>query len=290
MKVRLAMRWLLLTIPFLFSLVGCSLPFAGLSPGGNIETQVAGTMIAIRVAETLNAQGAVPEPNQAVVATDSVESGPPTPTASPTITLTPTNTLTPTLEVPMVSVSRSTYCRTGPGEDYEEVGVLMEGEEAEVVGLSSDGGTWIIKNPDGEGECWLWGYYATVTGPTDNLTVYTPPATTTPEFDWGGTWFVSLGDPLSGMFVEGTMNATVSGNAFTATIEGEGSTVTFNGTISEDYMTVSGTWEEAGFTGSIRFYALGVNQFQGNYHDGPDAIALCGARAGAGFPDPCFMP
>ena len=86
------------------------------------------------------------------------------------------------------------------------------------------------------------------------------------------------------------MNTTVTGNAFEATIEGDETTVTFSGTISEDYMTVSGTWEEAGFTGSFRFYALGVNQFQGNYHDEPDAIAMCGARAGAGFPDPCYMP
>lgn len=294
MKTQLTTQWLLLITLILLSTAGCNL-LAGGDPasvsGGNIETQVAGTMIAMHVAETMNAQGA--EPGQAALpaATNTQAQLPEmTITSSPTVTLTPTITLTATLEVPMVSVSRNTYCRVGPGEGYADVGALLEGEQAEVVGQSDDGQFWIIKNPDGEGECWLWAYYATVTGPTDGLTNYAPPPTPTPEFDWSGAWSVSMGSPCGGDPDFYTLNAAVDGNVFAATIDTGGSTITYTGTISEDYMTVSGTWDELGIeSGSFKFYAVGVSQFNGNFQR-TDMYAMCGARGGAGYPDPCYVP
>ena len=67
--------------------------------------------------------------------------------------------------------------------------------------------------------------------------------------------------------------------------------ITYSGTISDDYLTVSGTWEEnPDETGPFKFYALGVNQFHGNFSDGPDAYGMCGVKGGAGFPDPCYVP
>jgi hypothetical protein len=39
---------------------------------------------------------------------------------------------------------------------------------------------WYIRNPDARTEfCWLWGEYATVVGPYQNLPVFTPPPTPT---------------------------------------------------------------------------------------------------------------
>ncbi len=102
-----------------------------------------------------------------------------------TPSLTATITLTSTPEVPMVTVSQSTNCRTGPGEPYDIVGVLPVGTQAEVVGKNQSGDTWIIKLPSNPSvTCWLWGYWASVEGNTAGLTVYTPPPTPTPSGDF----------------------------------------------------------------------------------------------------------
>ena len=285
------MRWLILTILVLFWTVGCKLQTfsdQGSASKVNIETQVAGTMIAIHVAETLNAQGSVPKPTQAVLPTATHTLGQ-IPTA--TITLTPTITLTLTLDVPMASVSRNSNCRTGPDTIYDNIGALLVGEQAEVVGQTSDGSYWIIENTDGSGECWLWAYYATVVGPTGDLPMYTPPPTPTPAFDWAGTWSVSEGPASGGVYKVRTMTAAVSGKSFTGSVDFGGWIITYSGTSSDDYLTVSGTWEEdPDETGPLKFYALGDDQFQGNFSDGPDAYGMCGAKGGAEFPDPCYLP
>lgn len=94
-------------------------------------------------------------------------------------TLTPTLNTSPTAPpagVPYVNVSTNAFCRTGPGEVYDSVGILVIGETAEVVGRSSAEDFWIIKNPDVAGTlCWLQDQYATVTGATGSLPVFQPP-------------------------------------------------------------------------------------------------------------------
>jgi len=119
----------------------------------------------------------------------------------------------------MVSVSENTNCRNGPGKTYDYLGALMAGESAEVVGQSTDGLYWIIKNPDRAGECWLWGQYASVTGPTVALPKFTPPPTPTPAFNWAGYWTItySSSDPGSGNLIN-SMNITVVDKAFSGII------------------------------------------------------------------------
>jgi len=166
----------------------------------------------------------------------------------------------------------------------------MVGEQAEVVGQTTGGGYWIIKNPDRSGECWLWGYYATVVGPTEGLPFYDPPPTPTPAFVWAGTWEVAMGS-LGGFSIVNSMNTTVTGRSFTASIDyGAGIINSFTGTISDDYLSVSGTWTTGVNNGSFNFYALGVNQFQGNGLDGATDVEFCGGRGGAGVPSPCYRP
>jgi len=169
--------YFLLTVT-LFALTGCNLPSADQD---SFQTRVAGTVAAENAvnpsAETKDIQPPPPEnPIPTLTATLS-----PTVTLSPTLTLTPTITLTATLEVPMVSVSVNTNCRTGPDKIYDNIGALMVGEQAEVVGQTTGGNYWIIKNPDANGTCWLWGQYATVAGNTSNLQEYAVPPTPTPE-------------------------------------------------------------------------------------------------------------
>ena len=274
------------------ALSGCNLPFG--SQTDQIALGVAQTQLA-QTQAALNAGGDPVQPVQEPG--DPQDPAEPQATATtsptPTITLTPegtpTVTLTSTLSVPMVSVSRSTNCRTGPGEPYEIVGILMENEEAEVVGVSPDGGTWIIKNPDGAGECWLWGYYATVVGPTDSLRIYALPPTPTPEFTWAGTWSVYSG-ALGGALDNFTMTVTVNGSSFSAVMDwGGGLLQQFSGTISADYLTVTGNFTAPTGPGDFTFYALGTNQFQGNGNH-PNIFEYCGSRGGAGMPAPCYKP
>ena len=112
-----------------------------------------------------------------------------TPTFTPTETLTPTATLsaTPTLTftplIPLISVSVPTNCRNGPGKVYDMVGALLVGEIAQVYGRDPTSNYWYIRNPDSGSEfCWVWGEYATLTGPILLLPVLTPPPTPTPTF------------------------------------------------------------------------------------------------------------
>ncbi len=124
-----------------------------------IDTAIAGTMA---VASTQTAQ---------VVGTPTI--------AAPTNTLSPTPfpTLTVVVAAPQISVTENTNCRAGPGQDYESVGVLKAGETAQVVGRSDDARYWVIHNPRQPDQlCWLSNKYATVTGVTGSLPVFTAPA------------------------------------------------------------------------------------------------------------------
>ena len=97
---------------------------------------------------------------------------PPAPTASPT----PANTLTPTSSVPMVSVSLTTNCRSGPTTAYDVLGVLNVGESARVVGRSLLTDTMIIQLPSRPGlTCWLWAQNASMTGDIASLLTHPDP-------------------------------------------------------------------------------------------------------------------
>ncbi|MBT3336329.1 MAG: SH3 domain-containing protein [Anaerolineae bacterium] len=130
-----------------------------------VPTEVpVGNAVATSVAATLQANAAIPNPISA-----------PTQPPPPPAVFTPTVVLSPTPSVPIASVSVDTNCRTGPGQDYEIIGALTVGEKAEIVGKRTSHEYWVIKNPDRNGECWLWGYYAMVAGDTSSLREYDIP-------------------------------------------------------------------------------------------------------------------
>jgi hypothetical protein len=108
-----------------------------------------------------------PDPSQ-VIFTD-------TPASTPTITL------TPTLGIATLTVSADTNCRSGPGKEYDNLGALLKDETAEIVGKNTVTNYWIIKNPDRDGTCWLWGRYATVVGDTATVKEVAIPPTPTPS-------------------------------------------------------------------------------------------------------------
>jgi len=124
------------------------------------------------------------------VATSTETFTPVYPSQTATGTLTATSAFTPTPFLPLISVSIPTNCRTGPGSAYQQVGALLVGKTVQVYARDPSGMFWYIQNPDRPGEfCWVWGQYATITGLTYILPMYTPPPTPTatptppPSFD-----------------------------------------------------------------------------------------------------------
>jgi hypothetical protein len=277
-------------------LTACNLPSSGGSDAvalGVAQTQLAQTQAALDQAGQDTGLQPPPDQDPDAGSPDAVNPDTPAPIDTPTITLTPsptltpTNTLTPTQDKPMASVSVDTNCRTGPGKQYDIIGALLTGETAEVIGKSADGQYWIIKNPDRSGECWLWAYYADVTGPTAALPVVTQPPTPTPQFLWAGAWD-SAKYPIGGMGVILTLNSTVNGRSYTGVMNiPVGDPVLLSGTISDDWLSVSGNWTAGANQGTFKFFALGTNQFNGNSKNG-ETWQWCGARGGAALPDPCF--
>ena len=107
----------------------------------------------------------------------------PMPAATEAPTETPLPPESPTPGVPMVSVSVDTNCRYGPGKTYDQLGFLTVGEQTEVIARDPSGYYWYVSNPDRPGGyCWLWGEYATATGDTATLPIFTPPPSPTPTF------------------------------------------------------------------------------------------------------------
>ena len=277
-------RLIVLIVMASLLLSACSLPFGGaedIDPGAIVQTAVAQTQTA--VAEAMMAEG------------DADADIDPTPTDTATITLTatmtqiPTETLTPTPDTPRVRVDVNTNCRLGPGEDYDIVGSLLVNEEAEIVGQYRGGNYWVVENPDGAGECWIWGYYATQEGPTEGLPYFTQPPTPTPVIDWSGSWTTLYGAPggpyTTNIVTVNQTNSSVTGS-FVDSITGF--TINMSGSLSADYMTWSGTWNSGAATGPFLWHWLNPNQFNGNESNGN--YAWCGYRSGGGQPSPCLYP
>jgi len=257
-------------------------------PSSSVDEQVALAVAQTEVALTQAALNNVDDPQDPVQASATSATATLTPTLgatpSPTVTLTPEGT--PTQEGPTVSVSVDTNCRSGPGKQYDIIGALLVGETAQVVGRTADGQYWIIKNPDRAGECWLWDYYASVTGPTDPLPIFTPPPTPTPQFTWEGTW-EAVNAPTTGFGIILSLAVNVDGRQFSAVMNIPGADpMLLSGTISDDWLTVSGIWSDSTGSGPIKIFALGTDQFNGNSKNG-ETLEFCGTRSGA-FPTPCL--
>lgn len=100
---------------------------------------------------------------------------PPTPTSKADVTPTPTEVL--------LQVSVPTNCRVGPGRLYEIVSILRPGTSVKVFARHATADFWVVENPKGDGQCWVWGEYATFTGLTAGLPVREAPPTPTPKPD-----------------------------------------------------------------------------------------------------------
>jgi hypothetical protein len=181
-------RTSLLLVAVLLAATACLLPTVSITDQGAQATMLAATVNAA-VAQT-----------QVGACTPSTATPSPTATHTPTLTFTPTQTLPPsntppptltftpfvyftiTPLVPMISVSVNTNCREGPAKYYPILGALLVGQTAQVYARNPAGDWWQIRDPSGGEYCWVSDLYATLSGPTFTLPIYTPRPTPLPTF------------------------------------------------------------------------------------------------------------
>jgi len=97
--------------------------------------------------------------------------------ASTTPTETEQATFTPAPPAAFVTVSQNTNCRSGPRVDYSFVTTINAGQQVEVLKTFSKEYA-VVRNPNGEGDCWLFLQYADTTEISAfNLAAATQPPT-----------------------------------------------------------------------------------------------------------------
>ena len=163
-------KLILAGISLILSILACNWPLDQVAPPDQVQTAAALTLQAIL---TPSRTSTASTPTIAI-------------TSSPRVTLTastvgsPAITITPSYSVPMLTVKESTYCRTGPGEEYEIVFTYLTGKQLEIVGRYDPGNFWLVKsNESPNGTCWLWGEFVEVTGSYWAVASVTPPPTAT---------------------------------------------------------------------------------------------------------------
>jgi uncharacterized protein YraI len=85
---------------------------------------------------------------------------------------------TPGPGVPAATAIEAINLRSGPGTQYSSYGVAPKGAKGEVIGVSADGGWWVVKLPTSlvpEGQVWVSDDWVTTTD-TESVPVIPPPA------------------------------------------------------------------------------------------------------------------
>jgi hypothetical protein len=99
--------------------------------------------------------------------------------ATASATRTPKPTITPTYSVPILRITQNTNCRTGPGSQYDILFTWLPGATAVITARYPELNYWVVKLPDSDATCWVWGEYATPVGSYWTVPSTTPPATST---------------------------------------------------------------------------------------------------------------
>jgi hypothetical protein len=164
------LKSVLAALSIIFAILACNWPLEQVAPPNDVQTAAALTLQAIM---TPSGTSSPSTPGATTTSTPRV-------TATASVVGSPTITITPTYSVPMLTVTESTNCRTGPGEEYEVIFTYLTGKELEIVGRYEPGNFWLVKsNESPTGTCWLWGQYVEVTGSYWAVSSVTPPPTAT---------------------------------------------------------------------------------------------------------------
>jgi hypothetical protein len=169
-----------LSLLLLTMFTACGAPPATLPPAPDMHQLNTAIVQTAGAAMALTLQSASPTFTPTVTPTDTATpSFTPTSTSTPTLTI-PTDFATATPQVAQIIVSVTTNCRSGPGKAYAYQSALSRGVTSEVLAVDPTAKYWYIPNPESPGNfCWVWGEYATLSGNTAALPVYTPPPSPT---------------------------------------------------------------------------------------------------------------
>jgi hypothetical protein len=154
-------------------LTSCNLPMRPTSSPG-VDIAQAGTIVAMTL-EALH----TPTPTSTIAVQETpiptrIENSA---TPTPVLTETVTPTITPTYSIPLLTFDGNTNCREGPGTVYKIVTVLRTGQKVEAIGSQEN--FWVVRNPNGPGDCWVASEFTIASGSTWALPTMTiPPAPT----------------------------------------------------------------------------------------------------------------
>jgi len=131
----------------------------------------------------------------------------PTSTSSPTSANTaadaPTETLTSTPEPPTLTLNQDTVCMTGASFGHSILFYVSAGSEYRILGQVQDQSWWLVSTED-QGDCWLYGSYASVSGAMDDLPLITPPPlpslTPTSPPSTAGIYYILISRDTGGPF------------------------------------------------------------------------------------------
>jgi uncharacterized protein YraI len=282
-------KFFVISIVLLFLLTSCNL----LSPATPTVDPVVKAM-----QQTLDVQNAV-----ATLQAQTQAAAPVVPPTSAVPTLAPVvpTVAAPPTEVPVVKVTANVNanCRSGPGGNFDYMGVLNQGQSADVIGKFTGNGTW-WKVKLGDKECWVTGDAVAVTGDANSVAMLVSPPTPTPvpPPNWTGSWTILFSDNPTSPEINASViyiTMTQTGQTVTANFVSGGSphfNISIVGTVSADGKTVNGT-----LTYSTTPYVLllvrtaeNIKQFRGKFYaasnPGFDG-AMCGGTGGASYPSPC---
>jgi hypothetical protein len=229
----------------------------------------------------------------------------PTNTQQAVIIIPPANTNTPepvlptNTTAPAISgvINYGANCRSGPGANFPAQVVLDKGTAVSVVGTNkaTDKTTWWVVQVSGKPDCWVIDDAVTITGDKASVVVVVSPATPTPipPPSWDGVWTMWIEGGYEGTSGSGDqIRFTQTGTVLTTAFNMWGYEFTFLGYVSADGMSANGTLtrtvDNAKFPVVFLRIATNLNQFKGSWISGGLDGNWCGAKNGAGKPDPCW--
>ena len=196
---------------------------------------------------------------------------------------------TPGPSVAFVSVTTDTHCRSGPRQDYSLLTTITIGQQVEVLKTFSNDYA-VVKNPNSSGDCWLFLKFAnTIDFSAFNLATATQPPTPKPPlvFNWDGSWVFYIGSSTQSVVV------TQSGDQISGTFTYDGETATFSALLSSNHQLATGSYSTpSGYANTFKWQikADNTDQFVGYLFVFAGDEAMCGSRAGAPMPNPCYGP
>lgn len=113
-----------------------------------------------------------------------------------------------------------------------------------------------------------------------------PTATSTQATGWQGEWNINF-QKNDGAYVSGTIIVALNGEELNAEGTLNGIPYQFNGRVVNDGLRAFGSWSNTQTSGSFTWTLVQTNQFGG---DRDLMYGVCGARPGAQFPEPCYIP